>query len=166
MEEHIDTYLTFSLGKENFAIDVTYVEKILEYQQVTKIPKSPEFMLGVFNLRGEVIPLIDTRLKFGMEATPITNSTCVFVINVRIDGELVKLGALVDNVKDVIKIENDQILPLPNIGKQNKAEFIRGVFRTNDMFHLLLNVDKIFSVDEVIELKAENFDLDQVVEEN
>ncbi len=162
MEQKIDTYLTFSLGEEFFAIDVVHVEKILEVQPVTKVPKSPDFMLGVFNLRGEVIPLIDTRLKFGMEATQITNATCVLVIIVDIEGESVKLGAMVDNVKEVVKIEKEQILPLPSIGKQNKAEFIKGVFRSENTFYLLLNADKIFSVEEVIDLKAENFDLEAV----
>lgn len=162
MEQRIDTYLTFSLGEENFAIDVIHVEKILEVQPVTKVPKSPDFMLGVFNLRGEVIPLIDTRLKFGMEATQVTNSTCVLVIIVDIDGEAVKLGAMVDNVREVVKIDKESILPLPSIGKQNKAEFIKGVFRNENSFYLLLNADKIFSVEEVIELKAENFDLENI----
>lgn len=162
MEQRIDTYLTFSLGEEYFAIDVAHVEKILEYQQVTKVPKSPNYMLGVFNLRGEVIPLIDTKLKFGMEATVITNSTCVLVITVDIEGEQVKLGSLVDNVREVVKIEKEDIMPLPSVGKQNKAEFIQGVFRANETFFMLLNADKIFSVDEVIELKAENFDLDKL----
>jgi purine-binding chemotaxis protein CheW len=162
MEQQIDTYLTFSLGTENFAIDVSHVEKILEFQPVTKVPKAPDFMLGVFNLRGEVIPLIDTRLKFGMDAITITNATCVLVITVEIDGEPIKLGALVDNVKEVIKIEKENIMPLPSVGKQNKAEFIKGVFRNESTFFLLFNADKIFSVEEVTEIKAENFDLESM----
>jgi purine-binding chemotaxis protein CheW len=161
MEERIDTYLTFTLGEEYFAIDVAHVEKILEYQQVTKVPKAPEFMLGVFNLRGEVIPLVDTRIKFGMEATEITTSTCVLVINISVDGESTKLGALVDSVKEVVKYEKVDIKPLPSVGKQNRAEFINGVMRINDRFILLLNADKIFSMDEVIELKAENFQIEE-----
>jgi len=160
MEELYQTYLTFSLDKENFALNVEHVEKILEYQEVTEVPKAPEYMLGVFNLRGEVIPLIDTRVKFGMEKTQITSSTCVLVINIASDNETIKLGALVDNVKEVIKYETNSIMKLPTVGKQNKTEFLNGVMKINDEFVLLLNADKIFSVDEIVELRAANFDLE------
>ncbi|MBN1769601.1 MAG: purine-binding chemotaxis protein CheW [Prolixibacteraceae bacterium] len=160
MEELYQTYLTFSLDKENFALNVEHVEKILEYQEVTEVPKAPEYMLGVFNLRGEVIPLIDTRVKFGMEKTKITSSTCVLVINITSDSETIKLGALVDNVKEVIKYETTDIMKLPTVGKQNKTEFLNGVMKINNEFVLLLNADKIFSVDEIVELRAANFDLE------
>ncbi|HOO82998.1 MAG: purine-binding chemotaxis protein CheW [Prolixibacteraceae bacterium] len=160
MEEVFQTYLTFSLDKENFALDVEHVEKILEYQPVTEVPKAPEYMLGVFNLRGEVIPLVDTRIKFGMEKSIITSSTCVLVITINNEGETIKLGAMVDNVKEVIKYNTAEIKNLPSVGKQNKTEFLNGVLKVNDQFVLLLNADKIFSVDEIIELRAENFDLE------
>jgi len=159
MEEVFQTFLTFSLGQENFAIDVEHVEKILEYQPVTEVPKAPVYMLGVFNLRGEVIPLVDTRIKFGMERTEITTSTCVLVITINSEGEKIKLGALVDSVNEVIKQSTKDILPIPTIGKQSKTEFLHGVLKIADRFILLLNADKIFSVDEIIELKAENFEL-------
>lgn len=159
MEELFETYLTFSLGKENFAINVEQVEKILEFQPVTEVPKSPEYMLGVFNMRGEVIPMVDTRIKFGMEKTVVTNSTCILVITIDNEGEKIKLGALVDSVNEVIKYYKNEIIPLPTVGKQNKAEFLHGVLKHGDKFILLVNADKIFSVDEIIELKAENFDL-------
>jgi len=161
MEEVFETYLTFTLGKESFALNVDHVEKILEHQSVTEVPKAPEFMLGVFNLRGEVIPLIDTRVKFGMPKTEITSSTCVLVITVEIEGEEVKLGAMVDSVKEVVKYNNNELLAIPSVGKQTKAEFLNGVLKINDDFVLLLNADKIFSVDEIVELKAENFDLEE-----
>lgn len=159
MENHIDTYLTFALGKEHFALNVGHVEKILENQPVTVVPKAPTYMLGVFNLRGDVIPLIDTRQKFGMEPTEIKNTTCVLVINIENDGEKIKLGALVDSVNEVVKYEASEINALPTVGKQKNTEFIQGVLKIGDRFVLLLDADKIFSVDEIIELRAENFDL-------
>lgn len=159
MEEVFETYLTFSLDKENFALNVDHVEKILEYQPVTEVPKAPEYMLGVFNLRGEVIPLIDTRIKFGMPKSSITSSTCVLVITINNDGETIKLGAVVDSVKEVIKYNLAEVKNLPTVGKQNKTEFLNGILKVNDNFVLLLNADKIFSVDEIIELRAENYDL-------
>lgn len=160
MEELYQTYLTFSLDKENFALNVEHVEKILEYQEVTEVPKAPEYMMGVFNLRGEVIPLVDTRIKFGMEKAEITSSTCVLVINITSEGEEIKLGALVDNVNEVVKYDEADIMRLPSVGKQSKTEFLNGVLKINDEFVLLLNADKIFSVDEIVELRAENFDLE------
>jgi purine-binding chemotaxis protein CheW len=117
-------------------------------------------MLGVFNLRGEVIPLIDTRVKFGMTKTEINDSTCVLVITITTEGESIKLGAMVDAVKEVVKYSSTDLLPIPTVGKQNKTEFLNGVLKLNDKFILLLNADKIFSVDEIIELKAENFELE------
>ena len=161
MEEVFKTYLTFSLGKENFALDVEHVEKILEYQPVTEVPKAPEYMLGVFNLRGEVIPLVDTRIKFGMERTKISASTCILVININSEGETIKLGAMVDTVKEVVKYNSNDLVALPTVGKQNKTEFLNGVLKLNDQFILLLNADKIFSVDEIIELKVENLQLEE-----
>lgn len=159
MENVNQTYLTFTLGKENFALNVDHVEKILETQQVTEVPKAPEYMLGVFNLRGEVIPLIDTRIKFGMPKSEITSSTCVLVITITSEDESIKLGAMVDSVKEVIQYNTAEIINLPSVGKQNKTEFLNGVLKINEQFVLLLNADKIFSVDEIVELRVENFDL-------
>lgn len=160
MEEVFETYLTFTLGNEYFALDVEHVEKILEYQPVTEVPKAPEYMLGVFNLRGEVIPLVDTRIKFGMTKTEINTSTCVLVITIHSEGEAIKLGALVDTVNEVVKYNTKELMNLPTVGKQNKTEFLNGVLKVNNRFVLLLNADKIFSVDEIIELRAENFELE------
>ena len=160
MEEVFETYLTFTLGNENFALNVEHVEKILEFQPVTEVPKAPEYMLGVFNLRGDVIPLIDTRIKFGMPKTEISSSTCVLVITINSEGDSIKLGALVDNVNEVVKYNTKDLLTIPTVGKQNKTEFLHGVMKLNDKFVLLLNADKIFSVDEIIELRAENFELE------
>jgi len=160
MEEGFETYLTFTLGNENFALNVEHVEKILEFQPVTEVPKAPEYMLGVFNLRGDVIPLIDTRIKFGMPKTEISSSTCVLVITINSEGDSIKLGALVDNVNEVVKYNTKDLLTIPTVGKQNKTEFLHGVMKLNDKFVLLLNADKIFSVDEIIELRAENFELE------
>lgn len=160
MEEVFETYLTFTLGNEYFALDVEHVEKILEFQPVTEVPKAPEYMLGVFNLRGEVIPLVDTRIKFGMTKTEINTSTCILVITIHSEGEAIKLGALVDTVNEVVKYNTKELMNLPTVGKQNKTEFLNGVLKVNNRFVLLLNADKIFSVDEIIELRAENFELE------
>ena len=102
-------YLTFQLDEEIFAIDVSHVREILEFTTVTKVPKTPEFMKGVINLRGSVVPVLDMRLKFGMSQTEKTINTCIIVVEVTIEGETAIIGALVDSVQEVFELEPDQI---------------------------------------------------------
>ena len=158
-EGKIESFLTFSLGNEAFAFNVDHVEKILEYQPVTEVPKAPEYMLGVINIRGEVVPLIDTKIKFGMAKTEINAGTCILVLHIEVDNEFIKLGALVDTVTEVVKYNSKDILALPKVGKKNKSEFINGVLKINEKFVFLLDCNKIFSVDEIIKLKTEDFKL-------
>ena len=156
----INSFLSFKLGDEEFAAHVGKVLNILEMTKITEVPRAPEYMKGVINLRGTVLPVIDTRIKFGMEKTVITTSTCILVITINNDGETLKLGAMVDSVNEVVKYDNADIISLPTVGKQNKAEFLHGVLKLAEKFVLLVNADKIFSVDEIIELRADNFELE------
>lgn len=149
----MESYLTFKLGEEVFAAHVSKVLNILEMTKVTKVPKAPEYMKGVINLRGQVLPLVDTRLKFGMTETEYTTNTCILVIDIEIGNEQVQLGALVDSVQEVIEIDDSSIQPPPSIGSKYKSEFIDGVVQINDEFVMLLNMNYIFSVDEIIILR-------------
>ena len=106
-------YLTFQLGDEVFAIDVVNVREILEFSTVTKVPRSPEYMRGVINLRGSVVPVFDMRLKFAMSSTEKTINTCIVVVEVSFEGEDVIIGALVDCVQEVFELESQQIEPAP-----------------------------------------------------
>jgi purine-binding chemotaxis protein CheW len=110
-------------------------------------------MRGVVNLRGSVLPVIDTRLKFGMTASTDTVNTCIMVLSVQIDSEFFVLGALVDAVQEVFEISDDDIKPAPSIGSKYKSEFIDGMVKTNEQFIMLLNLDKVFSSDELIVVK-------------
>lgn len=148
----INSYLSFKLGNEYFAAHVKHVINILELTEITPVPKSPDYMKGVINLRGTVLPIIDTRLKFGMEASKYSQDTCILVINVSIDGELVNLGALVDNVQEVLKIEDNHIKPAPSIGNKYKPEFINGIIHLNETFIMILDMDKVFSVTEASDI--------------
>ena len=109
----IRQYLTFNLGEESFALDVSHVREILEFTTVTKVPKNPSYMRGVINLRGSVVPVLDMRLKFGMSITEKTVDTCIIVVEVSFEGENPIIGALVDSVQEVFELEPDQIEPRP-----------------------------------------------------
>jgi purine-binding chemotaxis protein CheW len=142
-------YLTFKLKGEIFALDISKVREVLDFTTITKVPQTPDFMLGVINLRGGAVPVVDMRLKFGMAATEMTVNTSIIIAEIEIDGEKVVLGALVDSVQEVIDLDPDQIEPPPRIGTRLKTKFIRGMGRRDDQFIILLDIDKIFSFDDL-----------------
>ena len=148
-----DSYLTFKLGDEEYAAHVSKVLNILEMTKITKVPKAPGYMKGVINLRGMVLPVIDTRIKFGMSETSYTDKTCIVVMDLEIDDELVHVGTLVDEVVAVLEIEEGQIEPSPSIGKTYRSEFISGVANVENNFIMILDLIKIFSTGEITELK-------------
>ena len=149
----INSYLSFKLGDEEFAAHVGKVLNILEMTKITEVPKSPEYMKGVINLRGTVLPVIDTRIKFGMSPTEYTNNTCIVVMEVELDHDIVQVGALVDSVQAVREIDDSQIQPPPSIGSKFKSEFIYGMFKVDEKFIMLLDMEKVFSSDEIISLQ-------------
>ncbi len=142
-------YLSFNLDDEVFALDISKVREVLEYTTVTKVPQTPAFMKGVINLRGNVVPVIDMRLKFGMSVTEKTINTCVIIVEINVDGETTVLGAMADSVQEVFELEADQIEPAPEIGTRLKTEFIKGMGKRDESFIIILDIDKVFSSDEV-----------------
>lgn len=155
----INSYLTFKLGEETFGANVSKVLNILEMTKITKVPKAPNFMKGVINLRGAVLPLIDTRIKFDMGETEYTTNTCILVLDIEMGGEAVHVGALVDSVQEVLEIDSANILPPPSIGSKYRTEFIEGMAKINDNFIMLLNMDLIFSSTELSLLKESSGDV-------
>ena len=142
-------YLTFKLGEEVFALEVTNVREILEFIPVTKVPRTPDFMTGVINLRGSVVPVTDMRLKFGMSETEKTVNTCIIVVEVDMDGDTALLGALVDSVQEVFELEPEQIEQPPRLGLGMKTDFIKGMGKRDNQFVIILDIDKVFSMDEL-----------------
>jgi purine-binding chemotaxis protein CheW len=142
-------YLTFKLDEETFALDVAKVREILDFTDITKVPQTPDFMRGVINLRGSVVPVVDMRLKFGMSRTDKTVNTCIVVVEVATEGETLVLGALADSVQEVIELESAQIEPAPKIGTKLRTDFIRGMGKHNGKFIMILDIDKVFSSDEI-----------------
>lgn len=157
----INSYLTFKLGDEIFAANVSKILNILEMVKVTAVPKAPEYMKGVINLRGSVLPLVDTKIKFEMGATEITNNTCILVLEIDMDGETIHVGALVDAVLEVLEFDDKDIQPSPTIGSKYKSEFIDGMAKKDDDFIMILNMDLIFSSDELIMLKDNSTEVEQ-----
>ncbi len=142
-------YLSFKLDDEVFALDIWKVREVLDYTEITKVPKTPEFMKGVINLRGGVVPVVDMRLKFGLPEAEKTVNTCIIIIEVTVDGETTVLGALVDSVQEVLDLEPGQIEPAPRIGTRLRTDFIRGMGKRDNRFLMILDIDKIFSADEL-----------------
>jgi len=151
-DKKINSYLSFKLEDEEFAAHASKVLNILELSKITAVPQAPEYMKGVINLRGTVLPVIDTRMKFGMSPTEYTNNTCIIVMDIVVDNESVKLGALVDAVQAVLEIEPSQIMPAPSIGSRYRSEFIDGVTSIDEKFVMILDMDAIFSSDDLTSL--------------
>ena len=142
-------YLTFKLDEEIFALDVSKVREILDFTSVTRVPQTPDFMKGVINLRGSVVPVMDMRLKFGMSVTEKTVNTCIVVVELTFENETIILGALADSVQEVVEMEPDQIEPAPRIGTRLNTDFIRGMGKRGEHFIMILDIDRIFTQDEI-----------------
>ena len=158
----VTQYLTFKLEDEVYATDIGQVREVLEYSRVTKVPRTPEYMRGVINLRGHVVPVVDLKLKFGMPRTDQTVNTCIIIVEVKVEGEPIILGALADSVQEVIEMEHSQIEPPPHIGTKLNTDFIRGMGKRDDQFVILLDIEKVFSSNDLAEMATQE---KQLVEE-
>lgn len=146
-------YVTFRLDKELFGVEVARTKEILSLTPVTKVPQTPAYVLGVINLRGQVVPVVDMRLKLGLTAGIETEDTCIIVVDVQVEDELITVGALADAVREVSEIRSDQIEPPPKLGSRLKTEFITGMGKVGEQFLILLNIDRIFNSDELALVK-------------
>jgi len=145
----INQYLTFKLDGEVFGLAIGKVREVLDFTSVTRVPQTPAYMRGVINLRGSVVPVIDLHQKFGLAQTEKTVNTCIIIVEIALDGETTILGALADSVQEVLDIEPEQIEPAPKIGTKLKTEFIQGMGKHSEGFIILLDIDKVFSSDEL-----------------
>ncbi|BBA69824.1 chemotaxis protein CheW [Geobacter sulfurreducens] len=142
-------YLTFTLAGEVFGVDVAKVREILEWSSITKVPQTPEFMRGVINLRGSVVPVIDLRLKFGMPETERSINTCIIVVEVETGVETLVLGMLADSVQEVFELEGVSIEPAPRIGTKLDTSFLKGMGKRGDAFLMILDIDRVFGGDDL-----------------
>lgn len=141
--------LTFVLDGDWFGVEIECIQEVLEYRDVTPVPRTPNFMLGVINLRGKVIPVVDLRRQFDMEVIEPTIDTCIVILYVDIDGESTPLGVLADKVQEVLELRPDDIAPPPRLGNRIRSDFIAGMARQNDHFIIILYLARVFSMDEL-----------------
>lgn len=142
-------YLTFDLGEEVYGIGILKVQEIIGLMNVTKVPRTPECVRGVINLRGKVIPVMELRLKFGMESKEDTERTCIIVVQVEWEHHEITMGILVDEVSEVVDIKADQIEDTPSFGVAVDTDFILGMGKVRERVIMLLDSDKVLSGEEL-----------------
>jgi purine-binding chemotaxis protein CheW len=150
MTDQACQYMTFKLGDESFAINVSQVREVLEVPQITKAPTAPVYMRGVVNVRGQAIPVVDLRLRFGLPSIADTVNTRVIVMELNIDGETAVIGGLADSVHEVIELEPGNINPPPRIAMRWRTDFILGMGKRGEEFIIILDVNAVFSSDEFV----------------
>ncbi|MEW6080034.1 MAG: chemotaxis protein CheW [Thermodesulfobacteriota bacterium] len=144
-----NTYLTFYLDGEMFGLNIHMVREVLEYTAITRVPMTVDFMRGVINVRGRVVPVMDLRRKFSLPATAPTIQTCIIIVDLNVDGESSILGALVDDVQEVLDILPDQIEAAPRLSGKINRQFIHGIGKLGDRFVMLLDMRAVFSLEEL-----------------
>lgn len=142
-------FLTFKLGEESYGLGILKVQEIIKIMPVTRVPRTPSFTRGVINLRGRVIPVVDLRMKFDMEAVEDTERTCIVVVQVLRDADPVTMGLIVDEVSEVVEVPQSQIEPPPSLGAGVDTAFILGMGKLGDKVVMLLDVDKTLTADEI-----------------
>jgi len=142
-------YLTFLLDREHYAIEIRRIREVLAYVPPTKVPRTPPFMVGVINLRGQVVPVVDLRQKLGLSSTQTTRDTCIIILEVAIDGDTTVVGALADAVEEVVEIAPEQVAPPPRMGTRIQTTFVRGMARRDERFVVLLDIDRLMATADV-----------------
>lgn len=142
-------YLTFKLGHEEYGLEILKVQEIIKMMDITTVPRTPEFIKGVINLRGKVIPVVDLRLKFGMDEKEATDMTCVIVVQVAKADSIVTMGIIVDQVSEVLDIVAEEIEPAPAMGAATDTEFILGMAKSRGTVKILLDIDKVLSTSDM-----------------
>ena len=142
-------YLTFLLGGEMYAIGILNIKEIIEYGQVTEVPMMPAFIRGIINLRGRVVPVINLLARFGKPSSEITKRTCIVIIEVGAEDERQDIGMVVDSVSEVLDIPASEIEPAPSFGAKIRSDFISGMGKVGGKFVVMLNVNKVLSVEEM-----------------
>lgn len=146
-------YLTFMVAQEEYGLEILKVQEIIQRQAVTKIPRTPEYVRGVINLRGKVIPVIDLRRKFGFETAQDTDKTCIIVVQISQGKGIVVIGIIIDEVKEVLDIHAENIEETPSFGANINTEFIMGMGKIGANVKILLDIDKVISAQEVDSIK-------------
>ena len=149
MDDREGKYLTFSLAAEEYGISILKVKEIIGVMSITMVPQTPAYVKGVINLRGKVIPVVELRLKFGMEEIDYTDRTCIIVVEVKTDTGKVMTGIVVDSVSEVLNVKSSDIEDTPNFGDTMKTDYILGMAKAGNGVKILLDIDKVISSQEM-----------------
>lgn len=152
IEQALQQYLTFMIGGEEYAISLLKVKEIIEYDVVTEIPKTPPWVRGVINLRGNVVPVIDLAVKFRLPASVAGKLTCIVITEVECEGEATVMGVMADSVRQVVDLKAEEIEVPPSFGTRVKVDYLLGMARSGKKFCLLLDTEKVLSTQELLEL--------------
>jgi purine-binding chemotaxis protein CheW len=159
IQEHLHQYLTFLVGKDNLAISILDVKEIIEINMITRVPMTPNYIRGVINLRGSVVPVIDLSARLGRECSEINKRTCIVLVQVEYNDESQLLGMLVDAVDEILDLPESNILPPPDFGADIRNDFIKGMGRVGEEFIILLDINRVLALKELSQLRqvAENY---------
>ena len=149
MADREGKYLTFALGEEEYGIGILKIREIIGIMPITSVPRTPEFVKGVINLRGKVIPIIDLRLRFGMEPMEYTDRTCIIVVEINARDSTIQIGTIVDTVSEVLNIKAEDIEDTPTFGTKLNTEYILGMAKVEGGVKILLNIDEVLSQEEI-----------------
>lgn len=154
--QEMTQYLTFTINDESYALNVINVKEVQEFTSLTKVPRMPDFMRGIINLRGSVVPVIDLKMKFGMGSTEKDIDTSIIVTEVSMDDDTVTMGLLTDSVKEVIELNDSEIEPTPYIGTKIDTAFIKGMGKKDDTFLIVLDINKVLTINEISMVSAQD----------
>jgi purine-binding chemotaxis protein CheW len=143
-------FLSFQVAGEEYAVGILRVREIIEYGTITRVPSTPAWVRGVFNLRGGVVPVVDLAVKFGLPSAEITSRTCIVIVEVRLGGETSLMGVVADAVSQVLELSSEEIEPPPAFGTKVRLEYLQGMAKSGRKFVLLLEIDRVLSSDEIV----------------
>jgi purine-binding chemotaxis protein CheW len=150
----LEKYLTFNLDKGVYGLEILRVKEIIGLMKITKVPRSPDYVRGIINLRGQVIPVVDLRVKFGIEKQEDTELSCIIVVQIAARNKVVTAGVLVDSVAEVLDIENGKIEEAPSFGEGNRSEFIEGIGKLGEKVIIILDIEKTIDICELMDAVA------------
>jgi purine-binding chemotaxis protein CheW len=152
-QDQLRQYLTFQAGNENLAMSILDVKEIIEINTITNVPMTPDYIRGVINLRGNVVPVIDLSARLGRQSSEITKRSCIVLVQVEFNEDAQLLGMLVDAVDEILEIPEANIMPPPDFGADIRTDFIQSMGRVGDEFIILLNINRVLSIKELSQLK-------------
>jgi purine-binding chemotaxis protein CheW len=147
-------YMTFQLAREEYGLEILKVQEIIQMQSITRVPRTPEFVRGVINLRGKVIPVVDLRMKFGIDRAEDTEKTCIVVVQIRHADGVVVMGTIIDEVREVLDIPGESIEDAPSFGASIDTEFILGMGKIGQNVKILLDIDRVLSGEDLDHVRA------------